>query len=219
MIDDRSIQEFLHQHAESATIHEKALVENPTVVGERSSILPFARVMGNVRIGDDCLVGHHVTLASGVITGQNVRVLDHSLITSGALLGNDVYCGPFTVFSNPRRVRADQVSVSRISPTVLRQGSSIGAHVVIACGIIIGQAAFIEPHSVIDKSVPDYAIVGGNPPDLKGWRCECGEPLTFTQIAETECDSCGSRYNLVAEFKVQKQASESGDDLIQEAAS
>ena len=204
MFESDAASEFQHQHADSAQIHEQALVESPTVVGERSTILPFARVMGHVRIGDDCLVGHHVTMAPGVILGQNSRVLDHSLITSGAILGDDVYCGPFTVFSNPRRVRVDGPNVSRISPTVLRERSSIGAHVVIASGVTIGRAAFIEPHCVIDRAIPDYAIMSGNPLKLKGWRCECGQPLQFKQLLETECEACGTRYHFVAEFKVEK---------------
>jgi UDP-2-acetamido-3-amino-2,3-dideoxy-glucuronate N-acetyltransferase len=203
--------EFGHHHAESASIDERALVENPSHVGERCTILPFARVMGYVRLGNNCWVGHHSTMASGVIAGENVKVLDYSLITAGTILGNEVNCGPFAVFSNPKRVRANHAVVSRISPTLVRDLATISSHVVIANGVSLGRACFIEPHSIVDRSIPDYAVMSGNPITFKNWRCECGYPLSFesktgaTPLTETECGQCGERYRQVSEYSIQKR--------------
>jgi UDP-2-acetamido-3-amino-2,3-dideoxy-glucuronate N-acetyltransferase len=43
------------------------------------------------------------------------------------------------------------------------KGASIGANATIVCGHDIGKFAFIGAGAVVTKTVPDYALVIGNP--------------------------------------------------------
>jgi UDP-2-acetamido-3-amino-2,3-dideoxy-glucuronate N-acetyltransferase len=43
---------------------------------------------------------------------------------------------------------------------------------------------------LVNKNVPDYALVVGNPGKIIGWVCECGERLADDLL----CDSCGKKY-------------------------
>ncbi|MCK4390456.1 MAG: hypothetical protein KAV83_09505 [Desulfobacterales bacterium] len=67
---------------------------------------------------------------------------------------------------------------------------SIGANATIICGTSLGRYSFIGAGSVVTKSVPDYALVVGNPAKQIGWVCECGERLPDN----LECLLCGKRF-------------------------
>jgi UDP-2-acetamido-3-amino-2,3-dideoxy-glucuronate N-acetyltransferase len=194
--------EFDDERADSAFIHESSYVDRPCRIGERTHIMHFSHVMSHAIIGHDCHIGHNVTIGSGVIVGNHVRVMNNALLISGVILDDEVYCGPSTVFTPVKHVRGANASMSRVSPTVVRKGASIGANTTIAAGHTIGQHAFVEPNTVIDTHVPDFAVMSGHPLRLTGWRCGCGESLAFGTLEETECEACGERYERKAEYRV-----------------
>jgi len=43
---------------------------------------------------------------------------------------------------------------------------------------------------VVNRDVPDYALVVGNPAQQIGWVCQCGERLED----DLECSVCGRQY-------------------------
>jgi UDP-2-acetamido-3-amino-2,3-dideoxy-glucuronate N-acetyltransferase len=201
MIQDLFEGGFDDNRAESAYIHESSYVDSPCRIGENTSILHFSHIMPNAIIGDNCHIGHNVTIGSGVIIGNNVRVMNNAMLNSGVILENDVYCGPSAIFAALKHVRAQKGSISAVSPTVVRRGAHIGANTTLATGFTIGQHTFIEAGSVIDRNIPDFALVYGNPLKFVGWRCECGERLKFAQEI-AECKSCGKTYTQKSERKV-----------------
>ena len=42
----------------------------------------------------------------------------------------------------------------------------------------------------MNKNVPDYALVVGNPAKQLGWACQCGERLAD----DLECVACGQKF-------------------------
>jgi len=48
---------------------------------------------------------------------------------------------------------------------------------------------------VVNKNVPDHALVVGNPAKQIGWACECGERLT----EDLECLTCEKQYKKSAD--------------------
>lgn len=190
--------------AESAIIHDASFVDPPCHIGERTTINPFSHVMANAIIGDDCHIGHSVTIESGVMIGHHVQVMNNTLLMSGVILENDVYCGPSTVVTALRHVRGAPQAVSTFSPTLIRRGASIGANTTVAGGFTIGRHTFIEAGSVIDRDIPNFAMVCGNPLKLFGWRCDCGEVLSF-QHEQAECSHCGASYRQPSEFYIERQ--------------
>lgn len=187
---------------EETYIHESAYVDEPCQIGHGTSIMHFCHIMANSVIGSHCQIGQNVTVASGVLIGNNVRILNNTLLNSGVILESDVYCGPSTVFTPLKYIRGEAGNISSIQPTLVKRGTSIGANTTVASGFTIGQHTFIESGSVIDRNVPDFAIVYGNPVQFAGWRCECGQTLKF-QIAEsTVCLRCGKKYIRQSETEI-----------------
>lgn len=62
---------------------------------------------------------------------------------------------------------------------------------------------FIHPTSVVDdsavvtKSVPDYALVAGNPSRQIGWISHNGHRLEFDSDGKAQCPESGIRYRLI----------------------
>ena len=191
--------------APSAQIHPSALLDAPCRVGEHTAILPFVHVMSQTIIGNHSLIGHNVTIASGVLVGNHVRVLNNSLLNSGVILEDSVYCGPSTTFCAMTRMRGTTTAISRVSPTLVRRGASIGPNSTVAAGVTIGTHAFVEAGTVIDRNIPDFALVCGNPLRFFGWRCTCGEPLTF-KTEQTTCNACGKQYDQIAAHQIAPQS-------------
>lgn len=187
---------------EETFIHESSYIDEPCQIGHGTSIMHFCHVMANSVIGCHCQIGHNVTIASGVLIGDNVRVLNNVLLNSGVILENDVYLGPSTVFAPLKYMRGEAGNVSSIQPTLLKRGASVGANTTIASGITIGQFAFVESGSVVDRNVPDFTLVYGNPVTFAGWRCECGQVLKFTIADTTTCSRCGKKYARQTETEI-----------------
>jgi len=68
---------------------------------------------------------------------------------------------------------------------MLKQGASLGANSTIIGGLTIGKYAMIVAGSAVTKNVSDYALVYGNPAQLKGYVCECG-----SKLIDLSCESC-----------------------------
>jgi UDP-2-acetamido-3-amino-2,3-dideoxy-glucuronate N-acetyltransferase len=72
----------------------------------------------------------------------------------------------------------------------VKYGAAIGSRSVILPGLTIGRWALIAAGSVVTKSVPDHAIVAGNPARQRGWVCVCARPLQDDLV----CPGCGRRF-------------------------
>ena len=77
----------------------------------------------------------------------------------------------------------------------MKKGASIGANATIVCGYDIGKYAFVGAGSVVTKNVPDYAMVYGSPARIRGYVCQCGEKLKFTD-GKAVCPACTKKYQM-----------------------
>ena len=131
-------------------------------IGANTSIYRNTHIMGGATIGSGCLIGHSCFIASGSKIGNNVRMMLNAGIGRSTVIGNDVYIGPNVVFSNSRE---DGV----IKSVYVGAGAWIGTNAVTTDGVNIGKGAIVGAGSVVTKSVPDYAVVVGNPAKFIRW--------------------------------------------------
>jgi len=175
-------------------VHESSYIDTDVEIGDGTKIWHFSHVMSGTRIGRDCTIGQNVLVGPNVDVGDNVKIQNNVSVYEGVVLENDVFCGPSCVFTNVDRPRsAFSTSSEEYGKTVVRRGATIGANATIVCGNTVGAHAFIGAGAVVTKDIPDHAIVYGNPARIKGWCCECGEPLTFDG-GSGECAACGRAY-------------------------
>lgn len=85
----------------------------------------------------------------------------------------------------------------KYAKTHVGKGATIGANATIVCGHDIGAFAFIGAGAVVTKTVPDYALVVGNPARQIGWMSEYGHRLEFDNDGLAECPESHEEYKLI----------------------
>jgi UDP-2-acetamido-3-amino-2,3-dideoxy-glucuronate N-acetyltransferase len=176
--------------------HESAYVDEGCEIGEGTRIWHFSHIMSGAVLGERCNIGQNVVISPDVVLGNNVKVQNNVSIYTGVIIEDDVFCGPSMVFTNVINPRSHVVRKHEYQRTVVGRGASLGANCTVVCGHHIGRYAFVGAGAVVTRSVPDYALVVGNPGRVTGWVCECGIKLAAgaTPPADASCASCGASY-------------------------
>jgi acetyltransferase-like isoleucine patch superfamily enzyme len=180
----------------SVFTHPTAIVEAQDI-GPGTRIWAFAHVIRNVSIGINCNIGDHCFIESGVAVGNDVTIKNGNMIWEGLTLEDGAFVGPHVVFTNDRYPRSPRLPQAKkrysdrgwLLPTLVRRGASLGAGAVILAGITIGEFAMIGAGSVVTRDVPPYALMVGNPAHIRGWVCQCGQPLEF-RLGFATCGDC-----------------------------
>ncbi len=150
-------------------VHESAYVDEPCEIGKGTKIWHFSHVMKDAKIGENCIFGQNVNVASGVVIGNNVKVQNNVSIYTGTVIEDDVFLGPSCVLTNVTNPRSQIVRHSLYEKTIFRRGATVGANATIVCGIELGRYSFVSAGAVVTKDVPDYALVVGVPAKQVGW--------------------------------------------------
>jgi UDP-2-acetamido-3-amino-2,3-dideoxy-glucuronate N-acetyltransferase len=177
-------------------VHESAYVDEGCEIGAGTKIWHFSHIMSNSKIGNYCNIGQNVVVCANVVLGNNVKVQNNVSIYEGVVCEDDVFLGPSMVFTNVINPRSAIIRKHEYKATIVKQGASIGANATIVCGNTIGKFAFIGAGAVVTKSVPDYALIVGNPGRQKGWVSEYGQPLNFDDSTIAICKESGQQYLL-----------------------
>jgi UDP-2-acetamido-3-amino-2,3-dideoxy-glucuronate N-acetyltransferase len=177
-------------------VHESSYVDDGCTIGTGSKIWHFSHVMAGARIGEGCNIGQNVVISPQVVIGNNVKIQNNVSVYTGVVLEDDVFCGPSMVFTNVVNPRSAVSRKDEYRQTLVKRGASLGANSTVVCGHDIGRYAFIGAGAVVTKTIPDYALVVGNPGRISGWMCECGVKLASgsTPPKDATCTACGSRY-------------------------
>jgi UDP-2-acetamido-3-amino-2,3-dideoxy-glucuronate N-acetyltransferase len=184
--------------AEKYYIHPQALAESADI-GANTRIWAFAHILKGARIGANCNIGDHVFIEGEAVLGDNVTVKNGVAIWNRVTIEHDVFLGPNCVFTNDRNPRSYiKKPIEQLDPTLVRAHATIGANATILCGITIGAFAFIGAGAVVIRSVPDYALLVGNPGRQIGWMCRCGEKMqaaaSVSLGASIVCVHCKSSF-------------------------
>jgi len=157
--------------------HPKALVETEDI-GPGTRIWAFAHVLPGVRIGARCNICDHAFIETGVVLGNNVTVKNGVAIWQGVTVEDNVFLGPNCVLTNDPNPRAYiKKPGEALHNTLIRANATVGANATILCGVTIGRYAFIGAGAVVLRTVPDFALVVGNPARQIGWICHCARRL------------------------------------------
>jgi UDP-2-acetamido-3-amino-2,3-dideoxy-glucuronate N-acetyltransferase len=171
---------------DGALVHESAYVDAGAVIGAGTRIWHFSHVMGGAHIGARCSLGQNVVVMNSVVIGDNAKIQNNVSLYEGVELEADVFCGPSMVFTNVYNPRSAVSRKNEYRRTLVRRGASIGANATIVCGVTIGRFAFIGAGAVVNRDVPDYALMAGVPARRMGWMSEDGYKLESLSLAGAE---------------------------------
>lgn len=185
---------------QKVSVHESAIVDEGAQIGDGSRVWHWTHVCGGARVGKNCSLGQNVFVANEVVIGNNVKIQNNVSVYDNVTLEDDVFCGPSMVFTNVYNPRSAINRKDEYRNTVVCQGATIGANATVVCGIRIGKYAFIGAGAVVNRDVPDFALVVGVPARQIGWMSEFGEQLDLpvNGDGQAECPNSGIKYVLHA---------------------
>ncbi|MEN9345001.1 MAG: hypothetical protein RLZZ60_470 [Bacteroidota bacterium] len=176
--------------------HPSAVIDDHCKIGAGSKIWHFTHIMSHSEIGKNCNIGQNVVISPKVIIGNGVKIQNNVSVYTGVICEDDVFIGPSAVFTNVINPRSAINRQNEFKSTLIQKGASIGANATIICGNTIGQYAMIGAGTVVTKSVPDFALVVGNPSKQIGWVSAYGNRLHFDEQGKAECPETGEHYLL-----------------------
>lgn len=133
--------------------------------------------------GDNVAIDEHVCIKypERLSIGNNSYIGRNSMIQASGFLeiGNDVIIGPYV------KIWSSDHIFDRLDIAIHLQGHSfakviigndvwIGTNTVILKGISIGDGAVVAAGSLVNKDVPKYAVVAGNPAKVIKYRDDKG---------------------------------------------
>jgi len=182
----------------AASIHPSAIVDDGAVLGDGCRVWHFVHISAGARIGRGCSFGQNVYVGNDVVIGDNVKIQNNVSVYDAVTLEDDVFCGPSMVFTNVYNPRAAVARKDEYRRTRVRRGATLGANCTIVCGVTLGAYAFIGAGAVVNRDVPDFALMLGVPARQAGWMSRFGERLDLPLQGEGEatCAHTGDRYRL-----------------------
>src|SRR6266852_7104389 len=174
-----------------------AVIDPGAEIGCDSKIWHFSHIMRGAKVGERCNFGQNVVISPGVLIGNNVKIQNNVSVYTGVELEDDVFCGPSMVFTNVINPRSHVLRKHEYRRTFVRQGASIGANATVVCGVTLGKYCFIGAGAVVNRDVPNYALMVGVPAQQIGWMCYCGVRLPDA-TPEPLCPSCSRHYKIEA---------------------
>lgn len=161
----------------SYTVHPTAIIDEGAQIGDETKIWHWVHVSAGAKIGARCSLGQNVFVGTHVTVGNNVKIQNNVSVYDNVILEDDVFCGPSMVFTNVYNPRSAVSRKHEYKKTLVKKGATLGANCTIVCGVTIGKYAFIGAGSVVNRDVPDYALMVGVPARQIGWMSEFGERL------------------------------------------
>jgi UDP-2-acetamido-3-amino-2,3-dideoxy-glucuronate N-acetyltransferase len=131
-------------------------------IGQGTRIWQFVVILPEASIGADCNICSHVLIENDVIIGDRVTVKSGVQLWDGLRIEDDVFIGPNVTFTNDPFPRSKHYP-KEFAVSTVKTGASIGGGATILPGITIGRRAMVGAGAVVTKSVPDGAVVVGNP--------------------------------------------------------
>jgi len=137
------------------TIYQNVRAGNMLDVSDQTSIF-----YDNV-IGDRVRIGPKAVIKNSCIIGDDVRI-NANVFMERVIIGSNVFIGPGVIFTDDKHPPCPRYS-DCIQHTNVESYVSIGAGVIIAPGVRIGNHTQIYSGSVVTTDIPPNSLVAGSP--------------------------------------------------------
>ena len=183
----------------SITVHPSAVIDSGAKIGDQTKVWHFSYICGGAKLGKHCSLGQNVFIGNDVEVGNNVKIQNNVSVYDAVTIEDDVFCGPSMVFTNVYNPRSAVTRKDEYRKTLIKRGATLGANSTIICGNIVGEYAFVGAGALINKDVPNFALMVGVPVKHIGWMSRFGERLDLPLKGDAEalCPETKEKYILV----------------------
>lgn len=126
-------------------------------------------------IGAGSKIGAFVEIQKNASVGARCKISSHAFVCEGVVIEDEVFIGHGVMFTNDRFPRATNPDGSlqaeadwKVEQTLVKRRASIGTNATIVSGVTIGEGSLVGAGAVVNKDVPDFAIVVGVPARVVG---------------------------------------------------
>lgn len=175
--------------APDAFVHETAILDPGCKIASGARVWHFCHIRTGASIGRNVSLARDVYIDVDVPIGDSSRVQNGVSVYRGVDVGRCCFIGPHTIFTNDVVPRVG-IRSWQVIPTVIEDGASLGAGVIIRCGIRIGAFALVGTGSVVTRDVPAFHLVHGLPARPRQRICACGKtqsPLGWPLRGVLDC--------------------------------
>lgn len=183
-------------------VHATAEVSQSAKIGAETKIWHYAQVREGAVLGKGCVLGKNVYVDRGVSIGNNCRIQNSASIYHGTVIGDNVFIGPGTIFTNhkiPRAINKQLLPITaadwNVGKIEIGEGVSFGAGCIIIPNVIIGQYAIIGAGSLVTKDIPQFSLAYGNPARVVGAVCICTHRFEL-KAGSYKCPECEREYKI-----------------------
>lgn len=180
------------------SVHSTAIVDDGAQIGDGSRVWHFVHVCSGAQIGKGVSLGQNVFVGNKVVIGDHCKVQNNVSVYDNVTLEEGVFCGPSMVFTNVYNPRSLIERKNEYRDTLVKIGATLGANCTVVCGVTIGAYAFVGAGAVVQRDVPDFALMVGVPARQIGWMSAYGERLELPLTGDSTviCPHTGDRYIL-----------------------
>jgi len=164
--EEHVIQFHRFEQQEDPIKGQYTIIEQGVDIGEGTKIWNYVHIMAGAKIGKNCVIGDYVHIDRDVVIGNGCKIQNRCDLYKGVTLEDNVFIGPNVTFTNVRKPRANHdVPVSAYTPTMVREGATIGANSTIICGAEIGRNVIVGAGCTVlsNQKIPDNEVAVGNP--------------------------------------------------------
>jgi UDP-2-acetamido-3-amino-2,3-dideoxy-glucuronate N-acetyltransferase len=192
----------------SISVHSSAIVDDGATIGDSSRVWHFVHVCGGARIGKGVSLGQNVFVGNKVVIGDRCKVQNNVSVYDNVTLEEGVFCGPSMVFTNVYNPRSLIERKDEYRDTLVKRGATLGANCTIVCGVTVGAFAFVGAGAVVQRDVPDFALMVGVPARQIGWMSAYGERLDLPVKGRgtAVCPHTGDRFVLDGQQVTREEA-------------
>ena len=139
----------------------KAFIDASATWGANTVIWHFARILQDVRLGDNVSIGGGTEIGRGSIVGDGTRIGANCFLPPNSVIGKNVFIGPGVIFTDdkyPYIHDASDPPYEALPPRVM-DGAVIGAGAKIGPGVTIETDARVAMGAVVTNDVVEYSMV------------------------------------------------------------
>lgn len=139
-----------------------AKVYRGTIIGNRVSIFEFTTIREECEIGDEAVLAPSVTVNYNTKIGPRTRVMHSTHLTGRMIIEEDVFISLHVGSTNDPMIEEEEGGERWRGP-IIRKRAVIGAGVMLAPNIEIGEGSHIAMQSVVTRNIPPFVLAAGAP--------------------------------------------------------